>query len=275
MNSIAPGVAQEKVDGMTKLRLALMMFIWASTAQAHFLLQYSPQTFIDRPGQVVLDLIFWHPMNAGHVMSMDVPQAFYMRHGGQDVDLLPSLTPFTFTAPHNSGTAYRGSVPIKHAGDYVIATIPAPYYEQAEDIYIQQITKSFLNRSGLPTDWDSNLGLPVEIMPLNKPYNVLAGSSFSGQVLANGEPVPFAHIEVEYISAEPNQTTNSANAAQITPPPGGALVVKADQNGVFTFGIPRAGHWGFAALDLIETAQHDGKKLSQDAVIWIRAWDLE
>ncbi|MBK1636979.1 nickel transporter, partial [Rhodovulum adriaticum] len=44
---------------------------------------------------------------------------------------------------------------------------------------------------------------------------------------------------------------------------------------VFTFGIPRAGHWGFAALGSGPETEHQGKELSQDAVIWIKAYELK
>ena len=49
----------------------------------------------------------------------------------------------------------------------------------------------------------------------------------------------------------------------------------ADANGVFTFGVPKAGFWGFAALGTGSTKEFKGKELSQDAVVWIRAFDLK
>ena len=45
--------------------------------------------------------------------------------------------------------------------------------------------------------------------------------------------------------------------------------IKADSNSVFTFGLPRAGWWGFAALGAGGDLKHNGKELSQDAVIWV------
>ncbi len=86
---------------------------------------------------------------------------------------------------------------------------PAPYYEAGEDIYIQQITKVVVNVAGTPTDWDKELGLKAEIVPLNKPYSIWTGSTFTGIVKRNGQAVPFADIEVEYINHAPDLTTNS------------------------------------------------------------------
>jgi cobalt/nickel transport protein len=157
----------------------------------------------------------------------------------------------------------------------VLVTVPQPYFEESEDKYIQQFTKSVLNRNTLPTDWMEPVGLPTEILPLNKPYNIIAGSTFTGQVLANGEPVAGAEIEIEYMAAEPDMDGSAATAPVASPPPGGAVVAISDANGYFTFGIPKAGYWGFAALGSGPVTEHEGKELSQDAVLWIRAWELE
>ncbi|MGB0968697.1 MAG: DUF4198 domain-containing protein [Halocynthiibacter sp.] len=243
-------------------------------AAAHFQLIYADQTQIERPGDVPVKLIFWHPMSAGHVMDMGMPQEFFMQHRGERIDLSKSLTESTFTGPDNTGVSFDGIVPVKRSGDYVIVVDPAPYYEESEDIYIRQITKSYMNRNELPTDWDANLGLEAEIIPLNKPGNLIAGSTFSGRVMANGEPVAGAEIEIEYMAAEPDMATGTAGEMTITPPPGGAIVAVTDEDGEFTFGVPTAGHWGFAALGVVEGAEHEGKELSIDAVIWVRAWDI-
>lgn len=280
--AIAPGEAQvDKDDDPMKTTLlaaaastAISMMIPAA-AHAHFLLEYTTETMIERPGDVPVKLIFWHPFDNGHVMDLEMPQEFFMIHNGEKVDLKGSLEPVTFTGGENEGAAFRGVVPVKRSGDYVLVTVPVPYYEESEDIYIQQLTKAFLNRNELPTDWMEPVGLPTEIVPLNKPYNVLAGSTFTGQVLANGAPVAGAEIEIEFMAAEPDMESAAASTPVVSPPPGGAVVAVSDANGYFTFGIPRAGYWGFAALGSGPETEHEGKELSQDAVIWIRAWDLE
>lgn len=258
-----------------KPALALACMTVPAAAPAHFLLEYTVDTMIERPGDVPVKLVFWHPFENGHVMDLARPREFFMLHRGERTDLLDTLEPVTFTGPTNGGAAYKGSVPVKRAGDYVLVTVPEPYFEETEDIYIQQITKSFLNRGTMPTDWMTPVGLPVEIVPLNKPYNILTGSTFTGQVLADGKPVAGAEIEIEYMAAEPDMDSSSASAPVTTPPPGGAVVAISDVNGYFTFGVPRAGYWGFAALGAGPETEHEGKELSQDAVIWIRAWDLD
>lgn len=258
----------------TVLAATLAAFVPVA-AQAHFLLQHTDEVLIDKPGDVPMGLIFWHPMENGHAMDMDAPQEFFMIHNGEKTDLMDRVAPATFKGKENEAAAFSASVPVKRSGDYVVVTVPAPYYEESEDIFIQQITKSMLNRNGLPTDWDQPVGLPTEILPLNKPYNVVVGSTFSGVVMSDGKPVPGAEIEIEYMAAEPDlaafATTDSTAGAM----PGGTIVALTDASGVFTFGIPKAGNWGFAALGSGPATEHDGKELSQDAVLWINATELK
>ncbi|TCO71641.1 DUF4198 domain-containing protein [Rhodovulum euryhalinum] len=247
----------------------------ATPATAHFQLIYAPDPNMAAPVDQPLKLIFWHPMENGHAMDMGAPTEFFYVFKGDKVDLSPSLTPITFKGTDNEAAAYEGVLPVKRNGDYIVGLVPAPYYEGSEDIYIQQITKAFFNKGGLPTGWNEPLGLPTEIVPLNKPTNVIAGSTFSGQLLSDGQPVAGAEIEIEYIAAEPDMETNAVGEATVKPMPAGAIVAITDANGIFTFGIPRAGHWGFAALGSGPVKEHEGKELSQDAVIWIKAYDLK
>lgn len=244
-------------------------------AQAHFQLVFTPEVNLAEAGDVPFKLIFWHPFENGHVMDMGAPEEFYYVHKGKKSDLKSLLKPIEFKGSGNTAAAYEATVPMKRTGDYIFAIVPAPYYEESEDIYIQQITKSYVNRGGIPGDWAEPIGLATEIVPLNKPTNILAGSTFTGRVLADGKPVAGAEIEIEYMAAEPDMQSNSPKEPTANPMPGGAVVAISDENGYFTFGIPKSGFWGFAALGSGPATEHEGKELSQDAVIWIRAYDVE
>ncbi|NMM43073.1 DUF4198 domain-containing protein [Rhodospirillaceae bacterium KN72] len=244
-------------------------------AEAHFQLIYTENTQIEAAGDVPVKLIFWHPFENGHVMDMGQPIEFYAVHRGEKIDLMDTLKQTSFKGAKNEAVAFDAVLPIKRSGDYVLVLNPAPYYEESEDIYIQQVTKAYLNRNELPTDWTEPQGLATEIVPLNKPTNVIAGSTFTGRVLAEGQPVAGAEIEIEYMAAEPDMATNAPKEPTAGPMPGGSVVAISDDNGYFTFGIPKAGYWGFAALGSGPAKEHDGKELSQDAVIWIRAYDIQ
>ena len=220
-------------------------------------------------------LIFWHPFENGHVMDMGTPEEFYAIFKGEKIDLKDSLKPIRFKGSGNEADAFDAALKVKRNGDYTVVLKPAPYYEPSEDIYIQQITKSYVNKGGVPTDWNEPAGLKTEIIPLNKPTDILAGSTFSGRVLSEGKPVAGAEIEIEYIAAAPDMEANTPGEVTTEPAPGGTLTAISDDNGYFTYGIPKSGFWGFAALGVGPDTEHEGKELSQDAVIWIRAYDLK
>ena len=249
--------------------------VFASSANAHFQLVYTPQVNLEKAGEVPFKLIFWHPFENGHVMDMGTPEAFYALHKGKVIDLMDTLKPIRFKGAGNEADAFEGALKVKRGGDYTLVLQPAPYLEPSEDIYIQQITKSYLNKGGIPSDWNEPAGLKTEILPLNKPTNIVAGSTFTGRVLSEGKPVAGAEIEIEFMAAEPDMESNSAGKSTAEPTPGGSLVAISDDNGYFTYGIPKAGFWGFAALGVGPDKEFEGKDLSQDAVIWVKAYDLD
>ena len=253
-------------------------------AAAHFLLPYAPQVLLEDRGDLPLKLVFWHPHSVGPAMQMARPESIWMVHRETRVDLSASLSETVFdpgleeSAGHGESgpvAAWSAALPVKRAGDYVLAIAPAPYFEASEDKYIQQFTKVIFNRRGLPTDWSAPAGLTAEIMPLIKPYNIPAGGSFSGCVVADGAPVPGAEIEVERMSAAPELDAPGIAQPDGGAMPGGAITLLAGPDGCFSFALPRAGWWGFAALGVGGVTEHEGKELSQDAVMWVRAWAMD
>lgn len=247
-------------------------------ANAHFQLIHTPEMLRDKGGKITLKMPFTHPAESGHVMDMAAPLSFSVVHKGKRTDLANTLKPIQWTSSANTGAAYEATVKLKGLGDFIYVLEPAPYYEESEDIYIQQITKTNINVGSLPTDWDAELGLETEIVPLNQPYAIYAGSTFSGVVKSSGKPVPFAEIEVEFMNFPPVDGKNAFAAKGLTTPPADAFItqsIRADANGTFTFGIPKAGMWGFAALGVGPKKSHEGKELSQDAVIWVQAKPMQ
>jgi len=260
------------------LLTAALVLTMSAPAFAHFQMIYTPEAALVDGGELDLKLVFTHPFEAGHTMDMGQPEQFFMISKGKKTDLMDTLKAITWTSLTNSGAAYEAKVKVRKMGDVVFCLVPAPYLEKEEDIYIQQITKVVLNNKGLPTDWDSPVGLPAEIAPLDKPYALWTGNVFRGVVLRDGKPLPDAEIEVEYINHPPVPGKNEFSKAANAEAPQDAFVtmgIKADANGQFSFGIPKAGWWGFCALGAGSADKYEGKELSQDAVIWVQAKDMK
>jgi cobalt/nickel transport protein len=255
------------------------------TAHAHFQLLYTPEAALNEAAAIPLALVFSHPFDNGFTMSMGRPQAFYVvsQRGDAEArktDLLQYLEPIEWSGVESKAAAFVANPPrsvTRSLGDYTFVLEPAPYYEEQEDKYIQQITKTVVNVGGIPGEWDKPLGLPVEIVPLDKPYANWVGGVFRAVVLSGGEPVPHAEIEVEYLNHEPQIDARRFDPeGKVTAPQGSfvTLSIRADAQGQVMIGLPKAGWWGICALDLDDGATHEGKDLSIDAVLWVKATDM-
>lgn len=216
---------------------------------------------------VSFDILFTHPMEGGPVMTMGEPVQFGVLAGGEKTDLRETLQPL----PIDSQSAYTADYTVKHPGDHVFFLEPAPYWEPAEQKMIIHYTKVVVNAFGEEEGWDAPVGFPVEIEPLVRPYGLWTGNAFRGIVRKHGEPVPFAEIEVEYWNRD--QAVAIPADAFIT------QVIKADANGVFTYVMPRAGWWSFAALvdgDQPMLSPEGGKVgVELGGLIWVRTVDME
>ena len=256
------------------LTLTASTALISTAASAHFQLLYTPELLHDRGGNVRFDMPFTHPADSGTVMTVDQPEAFYVIKKGKKTDLIETVKPAKWQSAENLGESYEADYSLRGMGDYVFIYEMAPYFEASEDMYIQQITKSIVNVGSLPTDWNEDLGLKAEIVPLTKPYAIYEGGTFTGVVKSEGKPVPFAQVEIEYVNYRPDTEANAFAKEPSIHIPADAFVTMtmyADANGTFTFGIPKAGQWGFAALGVGPDKEYKGKELSQDAVIWVQA----
>jgi len=255
------------------VKVSLAVAIISSSAGAHFQMVYTPNTALEKAGTIELKHVFTHPFADEHTMDMAGVEEFYVIHKDKKTDLASSLKPITFKGNANSGKGFENSFKAQRMGDYIFVMTPKPYLEKNEDAYIQQITKTIINVAGAPTGWDSELNLKAEIVPLTKPYAIWEGGSFTGIVKSNGKPVPYAEVEVEYLNHDVNMKENKMGKAKVTAPQDSFVTmgIKANKDGEFTFSIPKAGFWGFAALGVGPDKEYEGKELSQDAVIWVEA----
>jgi cobalt/nickel transport protein len=246
-------------------------------ALAHFQMLYTPESALTGPSTIELRHVFNHPFADEHTMDIAGIESFVVVNKGKEKSLLDTLEPIEFKGNANSGKAYKSTYKARRMGDHVLIVTPKPYFEKNEDAYIQQITKTVVNVAGAPTDWDTNFNLKAEIVPLTKPYAIWAGGTFTGVVMSEGKPVPFAEIEVEYLNHDVDLEANAMGKPHVSAPQDAFVTmgIKANKDGEFTFGIPKAGWWGFAALGVGPDTKYEGKELSQDAVIWVQAKEMK
>ncbi len=247
------------------LVLGLFLFSLAHTAMAHFGMLIPSDSMIMQGDNrtVSVMLSFSHPFECVG-MELVKPQVFGVMANGKKQNLLGSLKE-TNVMGH---MAWQADYLIKRPGVFMFYMEPKPYWELAEDCFIVHYTKTVVTAFGDDEGWDREIGLKTEIVPLSKPFALYAGNIFQGIVKMNGKAIPYAEVEVEYYNRD--KKMEAPTEYMIT------QTIKADGNGVFAYAAPKAGWWGFAALNTSdEKMKYEGqdKDVELGAVLWVQFVD--
>jgi len=247
------------------------LFVVVTTSAAHFGM-IIPSTDIvakDDPREISLLLQFTHPFEGGPQMDLLKPEKFGVVIEDKVTDLSGTLKERKIDGKSGWVTTYRITKP----ADYIFFMQPKPYWEPAEDKFIVHFTKVIVDALGAETGWDKSIagtaGIPVEIVPLSRPYGLYAGNLFTGQVFRDGRPVPNVDVEVEFWGEGRIKAPTGTHVRQ---------VIKTDPNGVFSYGMPKPGWWGFSAImEGPESIKQDGKdkKVEIGAVLWVRTYPMQ
>ena len=245
--------------------LGIFFFCSGHTAMAHFgMLIPSDSMIMQGDSRIVSVLLsFSHPFE-GVGMELVKPEVFGVMANGKKEDLLGDLRETRVMG----NMAWKDDYKIKRPGVYMFYMVPKPYWESAEDCFIVHYTKTVVTAFGDDEGWDREIGLKTEIIPLSKPFGLYAGNVFQGIVKMNGKPVPYAQVEIEYYNRD--KKVIAPTEYMIT------QAIKADGNGVFTYAVPKAGWWGFAALSTSDKKmKHEGqdKDVELGAIIWVQFVD--
>jgi cobalt/nickel transport protein len=250
-----------KKIGLLALILTGAGVLGITPASAHFGMVIPSDNMVMQADDRTIDvqLSFSHPFE---MIGMELvkPKEFTVWANGQKQDLGPSLKPVKVMGH----SAWEAAYSIKRPGVYMFYMEPQPYWEPAEDVFIIHHTKTVVTAFGDDEGWDAEIGLKTEIVPLSKPYGLYAGNVFQGIVKLDGKPVPYAEVEVEYYNSD--KKAEAPTDYMIT------QTIKADADGLFTYAAPKAGWWGFAALNEADfTLKQDGrdKGVEIGAVLWV------
>lgn len=248
-----------------QLIVIFFLFVLPHIASAHFGMVIPSDSMV-MPGEsrvIRITNSFSHPMEMVG-MPLTKPAQFGVMTDGKTTSLSNSLRETNVMGRKAWAVDYA----IKRPGVYHFFMVPGPYWEPAEDCFIVHYTKTIIAAFGDESGWDSPVGLKTEIVPLTRPFGLYAGNVFQGIVMLDGKPVPYSEVEVEYY--------NRDGRAQAPTDYMMTQVVKADADGVFTYAVPRAGWWGFAALNISDRKiKRDGedKDIEIGAVLWVEFHD--
>ncbi|MDL2268323.1 DUF4198 domain-containing protein [Desulfovibrio sp. OttesenSCG-928-G15] len=237
-----------------------MLLFTAAHAFAHFGMVIPSESTVEdkEKAAVSLEFSFSHPMEMVG-MTLEKPARAQVFMDGKAEDLSASLKP----AKIMEHDAWKAEYTVKKPGVYQVVMEPTPYWEPAEDCFIVHYTKTYIAAFGEEEGWDEPAGVKTEIVPLTRPFGNYAGNVFSGRVLVDGKPAPGVLVEVEYYNRD--KKYKAPNDYMVT------QSVMTDENGVFVYGVPFAGWWGFAALSASDLKmKHEGadKDVELGAVLW-------
>jgi cobalt/nickel transport protein len=253
------------------LAITVLAFLFPCSAPAHFgmIIPSTDNVGTADKKEIGIELLFTHPFQGGPLMDLAKPVKFGVVMDGKTTDLRGTLKERKIDGKRTWETSYK----IKRPGDYAFFMLPQPYWEPAEDKFIVHATKVIVDALGAEEGWDAPIaksaGLPCEIIPLSRPYGLYAGNVFTGRVMMGGKPVPNAEVEVEWWGKGKTKAPTDAHVTQ---------VVKAGPNGIFSFALPKAGWWGFAALmEGPKKIKYQGtdKDVEIGAVIWVHAYPMK
>ena len=245
----------------------IMLLFIVSSLFAHFQVIMPDKVVVNQNtgNNIFIKFIFMHPFEQNY-MNMERPIEAGVFINGKKYVFTPQLK----EAKIKNFKYWTINYKIRRPGDNIFFVIPKPYFEPAEDKFIKHITKVVVNAYGLENSWYKPVGLKAEIVPLVRPYGLWAGNTFRGVVLFKGKPMPNVRVEVEYYNK--GEKVKAPNDAFVT------QVVRTDKNGIFTYTMPKAGWWGFAALmEDDKKIVKNGKKYPVElgAVFWVYTEEMK
>ena len=237
----------------------------ANVSLAHFGMIMPDKSMVmqgDKP-ELEVTLAFCHPWDQKG-LDLAKPKKFGVMAGKLDTDLTNTLLETSVL----DKMAWKGVYIIKKPGIYTFYFDPEPYWEPAESKYIIHQTKTYVAALGYEEDWDQEVGLKAEIIPLTRPFAIYTGSAFRGILKYRGKPKSDADVEIECWNPGKLEAPNEYY---------GMLKTKTDENGIFSFAFPHAGWWGFSGIcDQPLSMKHGGKWVNSEiaGVLWVYVADF-
>jgi len=160
--------------------------------------------------------------------------------------------------------AWTATIPLPDPGLYQIVVETRPYWEETQGVFLQQFAQTFVPVRGYEYGWELPVGLKLEILPLTRPFGLIAPALFTGRVLLDGKNLPDTPIRIEYLNEDKRTVPSTYHQTQRT---------ITDEHGVFSFVCPHPGWWGFAAVtkgdDPLKGPDGQAKATELSGVLWL------
>ncbi len=170
---------------LTPLLGLIIVLVSVFDGSAHFAVIIPSEDIIGQNDQrrIFLRLYFMHPFEQTW-LDLEKPRSFNVLLEEERTDLLNTLQ----MRKVKGKRTWEASYTIRKPGDYIFYFEPNPYWEISEEKFIIHYPKVVINALGKEGKWFREVGLPVEIVPLTRPYGIWVGNTFQGIVKAGENP---------------------------------------------------------------------------------------
>jgi len=212
-----------------------------------------------------VSIAFGHPF-AQTAVDMDLVQMFAaikypLKEDGQTIrrEFLDILKPVDYLKKK----AWAATIPLPDPGLYQLVMETRPYWEETQGIFLQQFAQMLVPVQGYEHGWEIPVGLKLEILPLTRPFGLIAPALFTGRVLLDGKILPDTQVRIEYLNEDIQTVPSPYHQTQR---------VRTDERGIFSFVCPHPGWWGFAAVtkgDPLKGSDGQPKNTELSGVLWM------
>jgi cobalt/nickel transport protein len=209
-----------------------------------------PEKASARKGEAVAVTYQWgHPFEH-ELFDAPAPEKFsVVAADGKSTDLVKALEKRSVGEGDKKVTVYRGSFTPPQRGDYLLVLRTPPVWMKDDQEFWQDSVTTVLHVQA-QNGWDqAAAGLPLQLVPLTRPYGLQPGLAFQAQALGDGKPLAGSLVEIEHYNPAPPKELPADE--QVT------RTAKTDPNGVVTCTLTEPGWWCL-------TVQRDGGKKERD-----------
>ncbi|ARN77516.1 NikM domain containing protein [Nonlabens spongiae] len=128
--------------------------------------------------------------------------------------------------------------------------------QDVNEKYSKHVKTIFQVGDQLTNDWKTELGYPIEFVPLENPYDLHAGHEMRVKLLLSGEPLANQLVLIGHEVMDKTHThdgsTHSHEDAEQGHTHEGQLELRTDSNGILNFDITESGVWHLRTIHMTE-----------------------
>jgi cobalt/nickel transport protein len=275
-------IIERKANMMVRFLAILALAITLPAARGHFTMLL-PSTPSGKKGEEVsLVYQFGHPYEQQLFDASPPARLVVLNPDGKSRDITKSLEKIKVKgALGKQVAAYRLRFTPDQRGDYTFILNTPPIWMAEDKEFLQDTAKVILHVQA-QKGWDAAPGKDFKIVPLTRPYGLLAGMVVQARITGGAQPfaeksddpskliigmrdIPLAGLPVFV------ERFNPAPPKKLPPDELITFASKTDPNGIITTTLPSAGWWSITAQRDAGQRNYNGKDypLRQRATLWV------